>query len=96
MSIKLDKVRQIIREELAAKSNLDEGVDHKSIKSVVAAASNLLKAIESFEKSNLSPEMVNSVGSGLQTLKASLEDMVQTPGSYVPKPEPKKVVFTKG
>jgi len=91
MSIKLDEIRKVIREELA----LAEALDHKSIKSIVASASNLLKAIESFEKSGLSDGMVTAVGSNLQSIKASLEDMVQNPGSYVPKPEPKKVVFKK-
>jgi len=91
MSIKLDEIRKVIREELA----LAEALDHKSIKSIVASASNLLKAIESFEKSGLSDGMVTAVGSGLQSIKASLEDMVQNPSSYVPKQEPKKVVFKK-
>jgi len=87
--IKLDDLRKIIGEELAT---LKEQVDHAGIRDVVTGASKLLAAVEAF-KAAAPPTAINAVTPHLDHLERTLEDMVSTPGSYVPRPkvEPKKV-----
>lgn len=87
--LKLKDLRRIVNEELAL---LRERVDHVGINAVVSSASKLLAAIEAFEEAAPS-SAINAVTPHLSELATALEDMVSTPGSYVPKPkiEPKKV-----
>lgn len=84
--ITLPQLRRLIREELK------EAVDHKSINSVVGVASKLLAAVEQF-KEKAPPAAINAVTPHLSELEKVLENMVSSPGSYVPMPkkEPKKV-----
>ena len=89
MKITLDDLRNIVKEELQL-----EVVDHVGISTVVTQASKLLKSIEAFEKSGASPAVVAAIGSQLQSVKASLEDMVQNPSSYVTK-QSKHIVVKK-
>lgn len=86
--ININQLRRIIKEELA----LAEAVDHKSINSVVGVASKLLAAVEAF-KEKAPPAAINAVTPHLSELEKNLENMVSSPGSYVPQPkkEPKKV-----
>lgn len=84
--VKIDeaRLRKLIIEEL---QSLHEAVDHEGIRSVVNAASKMLKAVEAFEKdSNVA--MTNSMTPGLGQLKTTLESMIANPGSYVDKPKP--------
>lgn len=69
-----------------------EAVDHKSINSVVGVASKLLAAVEAF-KEKAPPAAINAVTPQLGQLEKTLENMVSTPGSYVPTPKkvPQKV-----
>lgn len=87
--IKLDDVRRIVKEELKA---IHEQVDHAAIKDVVTGASKLLAAVEAF-KGSAPPSAINAVTPHMGSLERVLEDMVNSPGSYVarPKVEPKKV-----
>lgn len=87
--ITLPQLRRLIREEAAA---MHEVVDHKSINSVVGVASKLLAAVESF-KEKAPPAAINAVTPHLSELEKVLENMVSSPGSYVPMPkkEPKRV-----
>lgn len=82
-------LRKIVKEEL---ESLQEQVDHNAIKDVVTGASKLLAAVESF-KGTAPPAAVNALTPNLDHVQKVLEDMLSTPGSYVPKPkvEPKKV-----
>lgn len=87
--LKLKDLRRIVKEELSA---LTERVDHAGINKVVTGASKLLAAVEAFKES-APPSAINAVTPHIDELERVLEDMVSTPGSYVPKPkvEPKKV-----
>lgn len=87
--LKLKDLRRIVKEELSA---LTERVDHAGINKVVSGASKLLAAVEAFKES-APPSAINAVTPHIDELERVLEDMVSTPGSYVPKPkvEPKKV-----
>lgn len=87
--ISLDRLREIVKEELAV---VNEQVDHAAIKDVVTHASKFLAALEAFKK-NAAPAAINGVTPHLASLEKILEDMVSTPSSYVTKPkaEPKKV-----
>lgn len=87
--LKLKDLRRIVKEELSA---LSERVDHAGINKVVTGASKLLAAVEAFKES-APPSAINAVTPHIDELERVLEDMVSTPGSYVPKPkvEPKKV-----
>lgn len=89
--ISLTQLRRLIREEAVA---LTEEVDHKSINSVVGVASKLLAAVESF-KEKAPPAAINAVTPHLSQLEKVLENMVSSPGSYVPRPkkEPQKVTL---
>lgn len=93
----MNKVRQIIREEMGIVSEGDkEQLDHDGIKKVVNSAADLLKALNSFETKATEKQKagVLQLTSGL---KAALEVMVNGPGGYVdmtPK-GPKKIVFSK-
>lgn len=87
--INIDDLRRIVKEELTA---LTEQVDHAGIKDVVNGAAKLLGAVETF-KSAAPPSAINAVTPFLDQLEKTLEDMVSSPGSYVPRPkvEPKLV-----
>lgn len=89
--INLKNLRRLIQEEMASAS-VNEAVDHKSINSVVGVASKLLAAVESF-KEKAPPAAINAVTPHLSELEKSLENMLASPGSYVPQPkkEPKVV-----
>lgn len=91
MSMSPNKIRKIIREELK-KKRLAEEVDHAGIRDVVNGASKLLAAVEAF-KGSASPSMIHAVTPHIDAINAVLEDMVNTPGSYVQKvkAEPKVV-----
>ena len=95
--ITLQRVREIISEEVGSAVALQEFVDHKGFRTVTNAASELLEAVEDFEEEvgETSPAAVNAVSPHLSELKRVLEDMVSSPGSYVaaPKREPKTVTL---
>lgn len=82
-------LRKIVKEEL---KQLREAVDHAAIRDVVTAASKLLESISDFKEA-APASAINSVTPHLSELEKVLEDMVSTPGSYVPrvKQEPKTV-----
>lgn len=88
--ITLPRLRSLIAEEL--KSNIQEGVDHASIREVVNGASKLLAAVETFKEVANGP-MTNALTPHLDAMAKALEDMVSSPGSYVEKKkaEPQKV-----
>lgn len=92
MKIAISDLRKIVKEELGL---VQEDLDHKSINSVVKSASNMLKALDSFEKSEPTAAMMTGVSTLLSSLRKSLEDMLQNPASYVDKPGPKVVTFKK-
>jgi hypothetical protein len=87
--ININDLRKIINEEI---SNLNEAVDHAGIRDIVNGASKLLAAVEAFKKT-APHSAINAVTPHITELEKTLEDMVSTPGSYVPKQkiEPKKV-----
>lgn len=92
--IKMQRLREIINEEVAAATALVEFVDHKGISDVVAIASKLLDAVEAF-KEKAPPAAVNAVTPHLSEMEKVLENMVSSPGSYVAAPvkEPQHVSF---
>jgi hypothetical protein len=69
-----------------------EAVDHASIAAITGGAAKLLASIEKF-KEKASPAAVNALTPHLGNIEKVLEDMLNTPGSYVAKVkvEPKKV-----
>jgi hypothetical protein len=87
--ISINDLRRIVREEL---SPVNEQIDHKAMSAVSTAASKFLEALETF-KEKAPPAAMNAVTPHVSALEKALEDMVNTPGSYVSKPkqEPKKV-----
>jgi hypothetical protein len=89
--ISLLQLRQLIRDEAKRKA-VNEAVDHKGINSIVSVASKLLAAVDNF-KEKAPPSAINAVTPHLSELEKVLENMVNSPGSYVPLPkkEPKKV-----
>lgn len=88
--ISIDRLRKIIAEEY--ETALNEQVDHSSIRDIVNVASKLLAAVEAFKEKAPAPA-INAVTPGLSELEKTLENMVASPGSYVPqvKKEPKRV-----
>lgn len=90
-SINIDRLREIIKEEIAEKKKrekaLSEGLDHKAISNVVSVASKLLAAVETF-KEKAGPSATSAVTPHLGSLEKVLEDMMNTPASYVAKPKP--------
>ncbi len=92
--IKLQRLREIINEEVAACATMVEFVDHKGISDVVAIASKLLDAMESF-KEKAPPAAINAVTPHFSEMEKVLENMVSSPGSYVSAPvkEPQHVSF---
>jgi hypothetical protein len=85
-------IQEVMKEEMA---NVNEAVDHKSINGIVTVASKLLAAVEVF-KEKAPPAAINAVTPHLGELEKMLENMVSSPGSYVPVPkrEPKIVSLT--
>ncbi len=96
LEISEERLRKIVIEEFKAERErrkaLKEAVDHKSINSVVTVASKLLAAVEVF-KEKAPHAAVNATTPHLSELEKVLENMVSSPGSYVPTPkkEPQKV-----
>jgi hypothetical protein len=90
-SLNIKDLRKIIKEELAA---VNERVDHAGINKVVTGASKLLAAVEAFRE-GAPASAINAVTPHIDELERVLEDMVSTPGSYVPRPKaiPKKVTL---
>ncbi len=89
--ISLVRLKQLIGEEL---QKVTEQVDHKSISDIVGVASKLLAAVEAF-KEKAPPAAVNATTPHLAELERVLENMLSSPGSYVPrvKKEPKRVTL---
>lgn len=87
--ISLTRLTQLIAEEL---HRVQEQVDHKSISDIVGVASKLLAAVEAFRE-KAPHAAVNATTPHLAELERVLENMLSTPGSYVPKAkkEPKIV-----
>jgi hypothetical protein len=85
------KLREMIETELTA---LSEQVDHESIRDVVTAAQKLLSAVETF-KASATPAAINSVTPHIDHIEKVLEDMLNTPGSYVAKQSSYKKVSLK-
>ena len=95
--IPLAKLRQIIREELEEAEVSDVSVsssknmlDHEGAAAVVGTASKLISALDAFlEKA---PQQAkDALMNRVPDLRPTLEDMVQSPGSYVTKSAPKDV-----
>ena len=97
LTITQDRLRELINEELE-KALVNEFVDHSSISTVTGAASKLLAAIESFKDKvkESAPAAINAVTPHLSELERVLENMVTTPGSYVPVPrkEPRTITLS--
>ena len=91
-TVSLERLKAIIAEEI---DKVNEQVDHKTINSIVGVASKLLAAVEQF-KEKAPPAAINATTPHLGELEKVLENMLSSPGSYVPrvKKEPKKVSLT--
>lgn len=96
-TIAMSKLRQIVREELEEAEVSDVSVssskntlDHEGAAAVVSTASKLLSALDAFlEKA---PQQAkDALSNRVPDLRPTLEDMVQSPGSYVTKSAPKDV-----
>lgn len=87
-----EMLQRIIKEEIA---KINEQVDHKAIAQVSGIASKLMAAVVTF-KEKASPAQINATTPHLGELEKILENMLSSPGSYVPRPrkEPKKVSLT--
>ena len=92
MKISLEELRKIVKEEIEL---LDEELDHVSVKTVVNSASNLLKALDSFRASESTAAMSTGISPHIESLRKSLEDMIQNPVSYVDRPPPKVLTVKK-
>ncbi len=96
LEISEERLREIVVEEFKAwrreREKLGEAVDHKNVSVVVNVASKLLAAIEAF-KEKAPHAAVNATTPHLAELEKVLENMVSSPGSYVPVPkkEPQRV-----
>lgn len=90
------RLQQLIKEEIE-KLRMEETVDHGSIRDIVTVASKLLQAVEGF-KTKAPPAAINAVTPHISELEKALENMVSSPGSYVPQPKkvPVKVSLKPG
>jgi hypothetical protein len=86
------RLRQLIAEELERITELNDGPDYKAANSLHSAALKLMTAIEAF-KEKAPPAAINSATPHLGQLEVVLRNMLDNPGSYIPKPkkEPKVV-----
>jgi uncharacterized protein YicC (UPF0701 family) len=89
--IGLDKLKQIIREEM---SRLHEGAEHDAAAKIMSGASKLLNAIESFKESS-SEKVKADLSSHLEETEKILKRIVASPMQYVDSAEPveKKVTL---
>jgi len=94
VKISRQRVKSIIHDEIKSALAVNETIDHKSINSVVGIASKLIAAVDAFKEKAPAAAM-NAVTPHLSELQRVLEDMISTPGSYVPRPkkEPQKVTL---
>jgi hypothetical protein len=88
--ISKQRVRELIVEEM---HRLNEDIDHEGIGNVVSAAGKLLGAVKKF-RDDATGQMTHAVTPHLEQLQRVLEDMVQTPGSYVKVVAPKKKIVS--
>lgn len=95
-TISEEKLKQIIREELARKAALNEDVDYEGAKTVTTGASKLLKALSGF-RDDANGAMSSAVTPHFDALVGVLEQMVNNPLSYTDKVkvEPKRVRLRK-
>lgn len=92
MKISLEELRKIVNEELEL---VKEELDHAGARTVVNSASNLLKALDTFNQSEPTAAMSTGIASHISALRKSLEDMIQNPVSYVDRPPPKVLTVKK-
>jgi len=94
LRISQQRLRELISEEIE-RAVVNEFVDHSSISTVTTATSRLLAAIEQF-KEKAPPAAINAVTPHLSELERVLENMMTSPGSYVPVPkrEPRTVTLS--
>lgn len=90
VQISEEHLRKLVAEELRALQR--EQVDHEGVKTVVTAASKMLKAAGAFKES-ANVAMTNALTPGLDQIIETLEAMVNNPASYVdvPKVEPRRI-----
>ena len=90
-SIGLNRLKRIIREELA---NLNEGTDHDSASKIMSGATKLLNALESF-KETASEKVKSEMGTHLDDIEKALKRVVASPMQYVDATQPaaKKVTL---
>ena len=91
--ITLHRLRELISEEVQSATSTNESVDHKTIGDVVSIASKLLSSVEAF-KEKAPTAAINAVTPHLAALEKALENMLQSPGSYVPVPKREPVHLT--
>lgn len=86
--ISVERIKQIIKEEIQRKVMLDEGLDLDSMEVVFNGSKSLLAAAYKF-KENASPSMINATTPILDQLISKLEEMLDKPSSYALKQNPK-------
>jgi len=83
--IELDRLKKIIREELATK--LNEGEDHNAASKQMSSATKLLGAVETF-KNDASVKAKAEVGKLLEDLEKLLNRIIGSPMQYVDTTQP--------
>ena len=83
--IELDRLKKIIREELATK--LNEGEDHNVASKQMSSATKLLGAVETF-KNDASAKAKAEVGKLLEDLEKLLNRIIGSPMQYVDTTKP--------
>ena len=93
MSISINKVKQIIKEEL---SKLNESEDHAAFKVVVNSSIDLLKALDTFE-AKATESQKSAVSEIITNLRTHLTSMQKGADAYTDSQPngPKRVVFKK-
>jgi translation elongation factor EF-Tu-like GTPase len=83
ITIKEKDLRRLVSEEVKA---IREDVDPDGVRNVVNTASKLLKTARDF-KEKATGAMTNATTPHLDSIIAALSSMIETPSSYVDKPE---------
>lgn len=78
-TISINTIRKIVSDEIKM---LQEKLDHEGIRTIIDSSSKLLAALDKFEEDASSP-MINSSGSTIRKLRASLEHIVNNPQTYL-------------
>jgi hypothetical protein len=90
--VSLERVKQIVAEEIQSLISEDVSTEHESIAQIVANASKFLKALQTFKK-GANAKVTNAVTPDIIRLEKTLLNIIENGKQYVTSKKAQKVVY---